>query len=205
MGEDVFRKVMRTFLKTHAYSNATTDDFLGAVQEVTDEDFGWFFDQWLLRPGHPVLQLSHAWDSQQETLVVTARQIQDRELGTPLYRLPVKIGITTKAGKTVETIWLEKDQQSFAFDVADEPLMVKFDEGDVLLKEWTFNKSTNELLYQLQHDQAIGRLWAIGELQKRMTDPAARSALVEASDNDSFWAVREKAAAATTSDKPSSP
>ena len=205
VGEDVFRKVMRTFLASHAYSNATTDDFLGAVQAVTDEDYGWFFDQWLLRPGHPVLQLSHAWDSQQETLVVTARQIQDRELGTPLYRLPVKIGITTKAGKTVETIWLEKDQQSFAFDVADEPLMVKFDEGDVLLKEWTFNKSTDELLYQLQHDQAIGRLWAIGELQKRMDDPAARSALVEASDNDSFWAVREKAAAATTSDEPTSP
>jgi aminopeptidase N len=205
VGQDVFRKIMRTFLASHAYSNATTDDFLAAVHEVTDEDYGWFFDQWLLRPGHPVLELSHAWDSQQQTLFVTARQVQDRKLGTPLYRLPVKIGITTKTGKTVETIWLEKEQQSFAFNVANEPLMVKFDDGDVLLKEWTFNKSTDELLYQLQHDQAIGRLWAIAELQKRMDDPAARSALVEAGDNDPFWAVREKAAAATTSDNPISP
>ena len=71
--------------------------------------------------------------------------------------------------------------------------MVRFDEGDVLLKEWTFRKSTAELLFQLTHDKAIGRMWAVGELQERMDDPAVRSALVEVSQNDTFWAVRERA------------
>ena len=57
--------------------------------------------------------------------------------------------------------------------------MVHFDEGDILLKEWTFRKTTDELLYQLKHDEAMGRMWAVDELQKRLHDPAVHSALVE--------------------------
>jgi aminopeptidase N len=124
---------------------------------------------------------------------VTIKQTQGRKLGTPVYRLPIKLGITTKAGETIEGVWLDKEQQTFTFDVAEKPLMVHFDEGDILLKEWTINKSTQELLYQLSHDKAIGRMWAVGELQERIEDPAVQSALIQFSRNDAFWAVRERA------------
>ena len=194
VGGDDFGEILRVFLETNAYSNATTTDFFDTVQEVTGEDYSWFFDQWLLKPGHPVLDVSHAWDSQKKVLSITINQTQDRKLGTPVYRLPVKLGITTKSGRTIESIWLDKEHQTFRFDVAEEPLMVRFDEGDVLLKEWTFEKSTAELVYQLAHDKAIGRMWAIDELQVRMNDPAVEAALLQASQNDAFRAVREKAA-----------
>jgi aminopeptidase N len=205
VGEAEFGTILNAFLETYAYSNATTTDFFDTVQKVTGEDYDWFFDQWLLRPGHPVLDISHTWDSRQKTLSITIKQTQDRKLGTPVYRLPVKIGITTEAGKTVENIWLDEEQQAFAFDVAEKPLLVRFDEGDILLKEWTFNKSIEELLYQLKHDQAIGRMWAVGELKSRINDPAVHLALLEASGLDPFSAVREKAAAAITPVESTSP
>jgi aminopeptidase N len=131
--------------------------------------------------------------------------LQDRSLGTPVYRLPLTFGITTRAGKTVESVWLDKEQQTFTFDCDEIPLMVHFDEEDILLKEWTFDKSTEELLYQLRHDQAIGRMWAVGELQERLHDPAVQSALVETSANDPFSVVRERAAAAITPAEPTNP
>jgi len=193
VSEDVFGEVLQAFLEANAYGNATTTDFFETVQQVTGEDYSWFFDQWLLKPGHPVLDVSHTWDSQQKVLSVTIEQTQDRKLGTPVYRLPIKLGITTTAGKTIESIWLDRELKTFRFDVAEEPLMVRFDEGDVLLKEWTFSKSTAELLYQLSHDKAIGRMWAVGELQERMDDPAVQAALVEVGQHDAFWAVRDKA------------
>ena len=193
VGEEVFAKILRTFLETHAYSNVTTSDFFDTVQLVTEKDYSWFFEQWLLRPGHPVLDVSHTWDSKQKVLSITIKQIQDRELGTPVFRLPINLGITTKAGETIERMWMDKEQQTFTFEVAEEPLMIHFDAGDVLLKEWTFDKSTDELLYQLSHDKAMGRLWAVGDLQERMDDPAALSALVKSSGTDAFWAVRERA------------
>ena len=205
VGEEVFGNILRTFLETHAYSNATTSDFFDSVQQVTGEDYSWFFDQWLMRPGHPVLDVSQEWDDDQNILSITINQVQDRNLGTPVYRLPIKIGITTSSGETSEDFWLETEQQTFTFSVTEIPLMVHFDEGDVLLKEWTFKKTTEELLYQLSYDKAMGRMWAVGELQKRLNDPAAHSALVEASVNDQFAAVREKAAAAIKRDEPASP
>ena len=193
VGQEIFGRILRSFLETHAYSNVTTTDFFDTARQVTGEDYSWFFDQWLMRPGHPVLDVSHTWDSKQRLLSITIAQKQDRTLGTPVYRLPIKIGITTKAGETIEDVWLDRQQQTFVFAVAEKPLMVHFDERDILLKEWTFNKSTQELLYQLSHDKAMGRMWAVGELQERMDDPAVQSALVETSGNDVFWAVRERA------------
>jgi aminopeptidase N len=193
VGEESFGDVLREFLETNAYSNATTADFLDIVQQVTGDSYSWFFDQWLMKPGHPVLDVSHSWGSTGKVLSMTIHQTQNRNLGTPVYRLPIKLGITTKSGETVESVWLDKEQQTFTFEVEEKPLMIHFDEGDILLKEWTFNKSTEDLLYQLNHDKAIGRMWAVGELQARLDDPAVQSALVKSSGNDIFWAVRERA------------
>ena len=193
VGKEVFGEILHAFLETHAYSNATTSDFFDTVLQVTGEDYSWFFDQWLRRPGHPVLDVSQTWDSEQKVLSIAINQTQDRKPGTPIFRLPIEFGITTTAGETVEGIWLDKEQQTFTIDVLEKPMMVHFDEGDILLKEWTFNKSTEELLYQLSHDKAMGRMWAVGELQERTDDPAVQSALVETCGNDEFWGVRERA------------
>jgi aminopeptidase N len=71
--------------------------------------------------------------------------------------------------------------------------MVRFDKSGVLLKEWTFEKSTEELLFQLRHDDVMGRIWAIGELQAQADDPTMQAALLDAIGSDPFWAVRERA------------
>jgi aminopeptidase N len=193
VGEEVFAEVLRTFLESHAYSNATTADFFNTVSQVTGQDYSWFFEQWLLKPGHPVLDVSHRWDDDGKVLFITVNQTQDRSFGTPIYRLPLKIGITTNAGKVIEEVWIAGEQQTFRFDVAVQPLMVRIDDSDILLKELTFDKSTEELLYQLRHDKAIGRMWAATELQGRMDDPAVQSALLDSTRDDAFWAVRESA------------
>jgi len=193
VGTDIFDKILHSFLATHAYSNVTTDDFFETVRDVTGEDYSWFFEQWLLSPGHPVLNVSCAWDEQTERLALTINQIQDTSAGVPVFRLPIKVGITTSAGKKIESIWLENQSQTFEFDVAEQPLMVRFDEGDILLKEWSLDKPVSELLYQLEHDNVIGRLWAIGELQSHVDDLSVQSALKIASIQDDSEAVRKAA------------
>jgi len=177
VGTDMFDRILNKFLATHAYSNVTTDDFFETVGLVSGEDYGWFFAQWLLSPGHPVLDVTYEWAEQAGKLAMTISQTQDTSAGVPIFRLPVKIGITTGAGKKVESIWLTEQTQTFEFDVAERPLMVRFDEGDILLKEWSLHKPVSELLYQLKHDNVVGRLWATSELQDHLDDPAVRSAL----------------------------
>lgn len=193
VGEDIFTEVLRTFLAKHGYGNATATDFFENVRRVTGEDYGWFFDQWLLSPGHPVLDVSYTWDERRKTLVMTVKQTQDTSNGVPVFRLPIRVGITTRTGKKVESVWFTKNTHTFKFNVAERPMMVHFDEGDILLKEWTLKKPVPELLYQLDHDGVIGRIWAAGALQAHLDDVLVQPALKTAAIHDDFWAVRQKA------------
>ena len=79
------------------------------------------------------------------------------------------------------------------FDLPERPLLVRFDEGNHLLKEWTFPKDQQELVYQAQHDDVIGRAWAIGELRRFSDDPKVEACLTERARADPFWAVRRTA------------
>src|SRR6185436_1346411 len=109
----------------------------------------------------------------------------------PIFRAPVRIGIETEAGRTSQTVWLGHKEDSFDFKLAARPLLVRFDEGDVLLAEITFRKSPQDLVYQLGHDDARGRAWAAGELSGLRNEPGVDAALVRAAREDGFWKVRE--------------
>jgi len=193
IGTDTFDEILSTFLATHGYSNVTTGDFLQTVGDVTGKDYDWFFDQWLFSPGHPVMDVSYEWHAQTKRLALTVKQTQDTSAGVPIFRLPIKVGITTETGKTFENVWLTGQSQTFEFDVAEQPLMLRFDEGDVLLKEWSLDKSVSELVYQLKNDNVIGRLWAASELNDHINDAAVRSALKDAAERDTAEAVRKAA------------
>ena len=71
--------------------------------------------------------------------------------------------------------------------------MVRFDGGNYLLKEWFFDKSSDELHFQLNNDDVIGKMWAASELVKFENVPGVTENLSELAVNDPFWAVRREA------------
>ena len=83
---------------------------------------------------------------------------------------------------------IRQREETFELDSKEKPLMVRFDEGNYLLKEWTFQKTTAELLYQLAHDDVIGRMWAASELRDRTQRTAVIAALRHTAREDDFWA-----------------
>jgi aminopeptidase N len=84
--------------------------------------------------------------------------------------------------------------EKFEFKLDAEPLMVRFDDGNHLLKEWTENKTEEELLFQVENDDAPGRLWAIDQLKSFHSSPKMIQKWTELAMTDPFWAVREAAA-----------
>jgi len=150
----------------------------------------WFFEQYVLSPGHPVFEVSSSWDAGDGQIRLQVTQVQNRDHGIPIYRTPVQIGIVTQSGKRVETVWLENERDAFVLESREEPLLVRFDEGNWLLKEWTYVKSVEELLYQARHDDIIGREWAVRELGRSLNDARVAKELASIAENDSFWAVR---------------
>ncbi len=190
LGDDAFFRVLSAFLHEHAFEPVDTYDFMKTVKDVTGQNMDWVFEQYLFRPGHPVLEIGSSWDARTGRIELRVAQVQDREHGVPIYRTPVQIGIVTASGKTVETVWLEHEQDLFVFESRERPLLVRFDESNWLLKEWTYPKSVEELLYQARSDDVIGREWAVRELGRLGAGARVADALAEIAREDSFWAVR---------------
>jgi aminopeptidase N len=149
VGDEAFFSGIRGFLRAHAFGSVDTRQLQQAVEEASGQSLGWFFDEWLYSPGHPVLDVSSAWDGPARKLRLRDRPVQDTSKGVPTYRMPVLIAISTAAGKRVERVWLTSTAEEFEWPLAEEPLMVRFDEGNHLLAEWRMAKSEGELLYQL--------------------------------------------------------
>lgn len=197
MGDDAYRRTITHFLQKHAYRSADTHDLLVAIRESTGQVLDEFFDQWIHRPGHPVLQVEAQWLPAANAVEIRVTQTQQGG-GEPLaYSMPVQFGITTASGKRVERAWLRQRAQTFRFPVDGKPLLVRFDEGNHLLCEFRFQKSTEELLYQLSQDDVTGRMWAAGQLATRLGEPRVFAALERSARGDASWGVRREALRAT--------
>ena len=191
LGDQVFFRVLNRFLDRYAFQVVDTHDFMTVVKDVSGRNMDWFFEQCVFKPGHPVFDLKYKWDSEKKSVTVTVKQVQDFEKGIPVYTLPVQVGITTAAGTESHLAQLKNAEEIFTFPAAEKPLLVRFDEGNHLLKEIVFDKSIEELIYQLENDDVPGRLWAVGQLEDHLEMPEVEAALKHAGNDDPFFAVRD--------------
>jgi len=193
LGDENFFRVLKHYLHNHAFQPVLTQDLMVAVKDATGQNMDWFFEQFIFKQGHAVFDISYNWKKESKILQLKIEQVQDTTLGIPIYKIPVMIGIVTPKQKRSEKIWITKKEEVFEFPVEDKPLLVRFDEGNYLLKEWTFKKDIEELVYQLKNDDVIGRMWAGGELEKYKNESRVVDALTDRVINDTFWAVRNSA------------
>jgi aminopeptidase N len=110
------------------------------------------------------------------------------------------VAVTTADGKRSHPIEITRTEESFRLPCGEKPLLVHFDEGNVLLKEITFTKSVDDLVYQLSHDDVIGRLDAIAALRSQAGNPTVAAALRQSAAKDPQWAVRRDAILALPKD-----
>jgi aminopeptidase N len=196
IGKDLFFKAIKYYVNKYKFHNVDSHDLQNAVQEATGYNLYWFFDEWLYKGGHPVFDVSYKYNDADHTLSLTVKQVQKVDEITPVYRMPVNIMIQTKSGKMNEKIIVDSLENNYTFNVAENPLMVNFDEGSYLLKEMQFNKSVEELAFQLKNDpDAAGRIWAAQQLSNNEKEPAEK-ALIDGLENDPFYGVRSECASA---------
>jgi len=193
MGEEPFFRSLQCFLHKHEFQSVDTHDLMKTIKEVTGQNLDWFFEQWVYKAGHPVFNIGYTWDENAKKVKLKVVQTQETTKYIPIHKTPVIIGIVTPDKKIAKKVWIKGKDAEFEFAVDQKPLMVRFDEDNYLLKEWTFDKSAEELLYQLNNDDVIGRMWAATELLKYKDDQKAVEGLMESAGNDPFWAVRRNA------------
>jgi aminopeptidase N len=202
LGDDAFFRTLARYLNKHAFENAETNDFKVAIEEATGRNLHWFFDQWLYGPGYPELEVSCDWRREQNMLRISVKQVQESDDGARVFRFSVEVEIATAGPEqSPETdrrasyrIVVEKPEQDFYFPCESKPRMVLFDKGHRVFKVMRFEKSSQELIFQLTRaEDAIDRARAARELSAFKGEETA-NALREALLGDDFFGVRMAAA-----------
>jgi aminopeptidase N len=171
LGEENWWKAINHYLTSNAHQPVSTEDLRIAVEEATGESMDWFFDQWLYKMGHPVFDVSQSYDEASKKLTLNVKQTQKIDPQnefpqTEFFQAKVDIEIDGR----IEQVWLKPQAENvFTFDSPAKPKLVNFDYEGTLLKEMKFDKSAEDLIYQLANDKDIlGRRWALGELMKSL-------------------------------------
>jgi len=195
LGEEPFWKAINHYVHKNEWRNVETSDLKAAIEEATGQNLDWFFDEWVYRMGHPQFEIASKYDGA-KSLKLTVKQTQKPDDKRPwftspeFFLMPVDIAITTASGEKVHRVRIDKAEKEFSFDVDSKPLIVNFDRGNYLIKRVKFDRSDDELAYQLLHDtDVMGRVLAAIELKSRTSDSAAK-ALAQAAMRDVFWGVR---------------
>ena len=201
LGQDKWRRAIRHYLQSNANRLVTTEDLSVAIEESTGESMDWFFDQWVYRMGHPIFVVTQQYDSVQQAVTLNVAQTQTVDTASAypqaaLFQGKVAIAIDGR----IETVWLApKAENVFAFRAPTRPRLVNFDHESSWIKEFTFDKSLDDLLYQLQHDRdVLGQRWAMDEVVKRASGPQVSAevraricaALRAVMLSDAYWRVR---------------
>ncbi len=193
VGDEPFFATLSHFLHHNAFQPVDTYDFIRSVKTVTGQNLDWFFDQWLFKPGHPIFDIKSEWDATRKVVQLKVVQVQDFTRGIPVFRVPVAVKIVTAKGPDIRKVWIREREETFEFPADTKPLLVRFDEGNTLIKEVDFPKDLDELLYQLKNDDVIGRMAAAAELPRFKDDPRVLAGLERGAQSDPFWAVRRSA------------
>ena len=197
LGDDLWWKAIRHYVKKHALTNVETADFKVAIEEATGRNLDWFFDEWVYKAGHPEFEVAWSFDDKLKQVELKVKQTQKIEGDVPVFRMPVVVEIATSEGVTRETVQVEKVEHTFRLAVRQRPKAVLFDPDGTLLRGLTFKREKDELLWVLAHGKGIwARMEACQGLSKFLGDPAVIDALENALTKDTFWAVRREAASA---------
>ncbi|WP_250630038.1 M1 family metallopeptidase [Rhodoflexus caldus] len=208
LGDDAFFASLRLYLKKHQYGKAEIHDLRLAFEEVTGMDLNWFYDQWFMNPGHPELEVKHAYAD--GFLTVEVKQVHDTTYTPAVYRLPMMLDYWANGRKIRQKIEINQREQSFRFAVAQKPDAVLLDGETQLVGIIRHEKTVDEWMYQLKNaDRMLARRKALDELQLMTNeapgedDDAAEAKLAAANEvllaavrqglNDRTWQIRQMA------------
>lgn len=139
VGDEAFWKGIQRYYREYQDKNAATEDFVRVMEEVSGQDLSWFFPQWLNQGGNLRLEGGWSFDDEAGRLYVELNQVQDP--ATP-FDMPVQVGIYFEGQPQprVDTLRIDKRENSFAIELDEAPTAVVLDPNLWVLMEADFQR-----------------------------------------------------------------
>lgn len=188
LGDEAFFAGIKHYLKVNQFKPAEFHQLRLSFEEVSGEDLNWFFDQWFLGSGHPILNFSQETDASRSVVKLKIQQKQNLEL-SPIYKLPMEVAIFDSNGKHLHKIVVDQLEQTFELPYNGTLKCVIFDHQQMLLAKVREEKPQDQSIYQYYN----GERWRSrrdGLLAgTKGKGPQVQQLILDAL-NDRFWQMR---------------
>jgi len=166
LGDSLFFTGLRHYLTKFRHGAADSRDLSTALTEATGVNVQPFFDQWIHRAGHPILDYEWSWDAAAKQVAVTIKQLQPVGEGAPPYDLAATIGMIGSNRLTRVQRRIDQTEQRVVIAAGEKPEAVLVDPDHDFLKEIpSLHWSRSELLAIVEHaPNAIDRQKAMDML-----------------------------------------
>lgn len=186
LGDDLTWAGTRAYLRRHAGGAVHTRDFQVALEDVSGRNLDRFFDQYVLAPGHPVLEVKISESG--GTWSFVTRQVQSGDGVPSAYAIGLPVLLDG------ETHSLPIDSRERTFSLRGRPgAMVAVDPSFAAFAEVTLDAPLPLLAAMSTAPGVVGRIRALRALAKDGS-PAATAHVERALRDDPWWGVRAEAA-----------
>ena len=128
LGEDLFRRCIKTYLERHQFGNVVTEDLNDVIEELSGRSFDQFFDQWVLsRRTIPIWASDYSWDEKAKLAklsIATKQKLSDDVL---LFNFPLTVRFKAKFGTVDRHITVKEKAEDFYFPLPEAPEIVRID------------------------------------------------------------------------------
>ena len=146
VGDDAFFASLSKYLKDNEFTAVETAELRMAFEETTGLDLNWFFDQWYLDKGHPIMDVSYGYE--EGKVIVYAQQKQEVDAHRPIFILPLEAAIYAQDGSvSYHQVVVDDRKDTIMIEgINEKPLVTVLDGKAVLLGEITEKRSSEELV-----------------------------------------------------------
>jgi aminopeptidase N len=139
VGDSIFFKLLHDYATdtNFMFGNVFTEDFVAKANQVSGTDLGWFFDEWVYAPNHPVYQNTYEIDTINENSWRVSLIVNQTQANPAFFKMPLQFRISFNDDTdTIIQVMNDVNHQEFAFIFSKLPVKVEFDPfRNILLKK----------------------------------------------------------------------
>jgi aminopeptidase N len=188
LGDEAFFKGINLYLTTNKFKSAEFNQLRLAFEEVCGEDLNWFFNQWYLGAGHPILDFKQSQNKENKSVTVTINQVQNLEM-FPIFKLPMQIAVFDSLGKHIYKVVVDELKEQFTFSYTGTLNCVLFDDQQMLLAKIREEKPLSQYEFQYYNGKTY-KARKDGFLQATTVDNDHPEKLILDALSDPFWYIR---------------
>lgn len=191
VGDDAFFTSLQNYLWTNKYQSVEIHDLRLAFEKTTGQDLNWFFNQWFLTAGHPIIDVNYTYTD--SSVIVNLKQTPSKE-DYLVYTLPMAIDITEGYNTRRENIVLTQKEQSFEFKTSVKPQLVNVDADKLLLAEFKDGKTEENYIVQFNNaTNLMDKVQALDYFAGLEEQSLQVKTVLNKGLSDEFWYVQKKA------------